>query len=632
MNRSGQTHIQSTLWIAGLLGWSSLIGCVGGPGAHPGQFTERSVPQSRPSASLAATEQASPRALSAPRQTSIYTTAEENSPQHVVAAKPNDEATGSEQGNRASARGQSPGNQSSYAQRPQPTPGSNDAYRGAMPISGAPLQPAQGQVAPVQYQQPVQNQQQLPPYQAPQNQAPTQQYSQTPDRQSGSQVYGNQGYQGPQTYLGNGYAPASGQPARQPGTQALGQSPYNGQPGGDYGQPPLPPAPNTGTGVIPVSRPLGGAPIYNPPLGPDAIITPNPYEDPGRRYADVMVNAMEGQTGRLQLGVGVNSDAGVTGSIVIDERNFDWRRVPTSFDDVWNGRAFRGAGQGFRIEAMPGNIVQRYMVTYTDPYLFDTPLSLNLSGYLFDRIYRDWREQRIGGRGAIGYRLTPDLSTSVGLRAESVKIHDPRVVGVPELDDALGKHGLYAANWQISHDTRDLPFAPTEGHLFEINLEQAFGAYDYSRAEVDYRKYFLLAERPDGSGRHTLGFSGRVGFTGSDTPIFENYFAGGFSTLRGFEFRRFGPKSGDVFTGGQFRMLGSAEYTFPITADDMVKGVLFTDIGAVERTARFEADNFGVAPGLGLRISVPALGQAPIALDFAFPINRRDSDEVQVFS
>ena len=43
-------------------------------------------------------------------------------------------------------------------------------------------------------------------------------------------------------------------------------------------------------------------------------------------------------------------------------------------------------------------------------------------------------------------------------------------------------------------------------------------------------------------------------------------------------------------------------------------------------------DNYRVAPGFGLRILVPAMGPAPIALDFAFPISSEEGDEKEVFS
>ena len=134
----------------------------------------------------------------------------------------------------------------------------------------------------------------------------------------------------------------------------------------------------------------------------------------------------------------------------------------------------------------------------------------------------------------------------------------------------------------------DLPFAPTEGHLIELTYEQAFGEFDYPRAEVDLRKYFLVRERPDGSGRHTVSVSLGAGFSGSDTPLFENYFAGGFSTLRGFEFRGASPVVDSVIVGGRFRMLGSVEYVMPLTADDMIKGVAFCDYGTVEQMPKLE--------------------------------------------
>ncbi len=370
-------------------------------------------------------------------------------------------------------------------------------------------------------------------------------------------------------------------------------------------------------------------PPWNNPQAP--LTQFNPWEPPLRSAPlDVMVS--EAQTGRFQFGVGVNSDLGVTGQIVIDERNFDLFRFPRSWDDLLSGRAFRGAGQGFRIEAIPGTVVQRYLVSFTEPYLFNTSVSMSTSGFLFTRRYTDWDEQRIGGRLAFGYRLTPDLSVGMTVRGERVKILRPRIQGVPELDAVVGDNDLFSGRVNLTHDTRDLPFAPTEGHLLELSFEQVFGDFDFPRFEVDYRRYFLLRERADGSGRHVLGASIGAGITGSQTPVFENYFAGGFTTLRGFSFRRASPVSGGVIVGGELRVLGSLEYIFPITADDMLRGVLFCDFGTVEPDLTIRSENFRVSPGFGLRVSIPYMGPAPLAFDFAFPVNHAPTDDLQVFS
>ena len=350
-------------------------------------------------------------------------------------------------------------------------------------------------------------------------------------------------------------------------------------------------------------------------------------------YADLVVNLREAQTGRFMFGVGVNSDLGLSAQAIIDERNFDWRRWPRSLDDIFNGTAWRGGGQSLRIEAVPGTEFQRYMVNFVQPYLFDTPISFNLSGYLFDRRYFDWDEQRLGGRMGLGYRITPDLSVGVSLRGEQVDLKNVRVRGIPEVEEALGKNDLYSGRISLTHNTRDNDFVATQGHFLELSFEQVFGSFDYSRGNVDYRRYYLLKERADGSGRHTLSFGFRGGVTGAQTPVYENFFAGGYSTLRGFRFRHASPKVSDVIVGGNLSLLGSVEYIFPVTADDMLKGALFCDYGTIEEEIDdINGDDMRVSIGAGLRINVPAMGPAPIAVDFAIPIAREDTDRIQNFS
>ncbi len=393
------------------------------------------------------------------------------------------------------------------------------------------------------------------------------------------------------------------------------------------------PAPPPNAAFLP---PGGGQPLPPPPsagpfldpawpqvLGPQSVVPPT---------TDLDVYVDETQTGRFMFGVGVNSDAGVSGQVVIDERNFNILRFPTSWEDFANGTAFRGAGQGFRLEASPGTQVQRYLVTFTEPYLFHTDVSMSTSGFFFNRVYQDYTEERLGGRLGLGYRLASDISVSAALRAENVNISNPRILGVPEIDQVLGDNDLYTARFSLTHDTRDLPFSPTQGHYYDFAYEQAFGEFSFPRGELDLRKYYLLRERPDTSGRHTLGLTAKLGVSGSDTPIFENYFAGGYSSLRGFNFRGASPTDMGAQVGGRFRFLGSAEYMFPLTADDMIKGVAFCDFGTVEKDIEINSENFRVAPGLGLRIMIPALGPAPLAFDFAVPVTHAPGDNIQNFS
>ena len=127
-----------------------------------------------------------------------------------------------------------------------------------------------------------------------------------------------------------------------------------------------------------------------------------------------------------------------------------------------------------------------------------------------------------------------------------------------------------------------------------------------------------------------LSVYNQFGIEGNNTPIYERFYAGGFSTLRGFQFRGASPMINTVEVGGNFETISSVEYMFPITADDMLRAVTFVDFGTVE--PKMDLHNFRVAPGFGVRVTIPALGPAPIALDLAFPVASAPTDLKQIFS
>jgi len=353
---------------------------------------------------------------------------------------------------------------------------------------------------------------------------------------------------------------------------------------------------------------------------------------PGQEpYVVVDVDAEETQTGRLMIGAGVNSNAGLVGNIVIDEQNFDITRLPRSWDDIRNGTAFRGAGQRFRLEAAPGTQLQRYTATFQEPYLFDTRIGLSTSASYYTRYFYDWAEGRVGGRVGLGYQFAfaPDLSMNVGFRGESVDIYNPRVYA-PAIQNMLGTNAVYGFSSGLIHDTRDSPFLPTQGHLATFEFEQVIGTFVYPRGILEGRQYFLLNERPDGSGRHVLSVGSVLGMSGPNTPAYDNFFAGGYNTLRGFTFRGASPRQNGAIIGGPFEWLNTVEYMFPITANDALRGVVFTDFGTVQSNVSIQ--NMRVAPGFGMRITLPAMGPAPIALDFAFPVVYAPDDTKQLFS
>jgi outer membrane protein insertion porin family len=357
-----------------------------------------------------------------------------------------------------------------------------------------------------------------------------------------------------------------------------------------------------------------------------SVIDPDSDTD----FKDILVQVQEEPTGSLIFGVGVNSDAGLIGSIVLNERNFDITRWPTSFDDLLSGHAFRGAGQEFRLEAVPGTQLQRYTASWREPYLFDSQFSLALSGYYWDEIYNEYTESRLGTRAVLSRRLNQYWSASITGTIEDVGLHniqydEPEVIQVDE-----GQHFLTSVRLGVTRDTRDSYLRATEGSVLDLSFEQFFGDYTFPQLNAEFSKFWTVYERADLSGRHVLALHSQMSWTSSDTPVFEKFYAGGFRSMRGFEFRGVGPALDGYKTGGDFLLLNSLEYQVPILANDNLYAVFFCDTGTVEE--QVEIKDYRVSVGMGLRVVVPMMGPVPIALDVGFPLVRGPEDNTQVFS
>jgi outer membrane protein assembly complex protein YaeT len=354
------------------------------------------------------------------------------------------------------------------------------------------------------------------------------------------------------------------------------------------------------------------------------------FDNPDSEYKDILVKVKETMTGSLMFGASVNSDAGLVGSIVLNERNFDICNPPTSIEDIWEGRAWRGGGQEFRIEAVPGTQVQRYSASWREPYLFDLPYSLSTSVYYFQRSYNEDLETRTGFNVAVGHQLNRYWNASVGVRVENVNISNVPPYAPPDYTSVIGDNFLVAPRVTVARDDRDSFLRPTEGGLIQATYEQLLGEFTAPLLTLSASRYFTTWQRNDGSGRQVLMLRSQVAWAGEETPVYERYFAGGIQSMRGFQFRGVGPFINGFNVGGDFMWLNSIEYQIPILANDMVYLVGFVDSGTVEQNV--SVSDYRVSAGFGARIIVPMLGQVPIALDFGFPIVRGPDDRTQLFS
>ncbi len=351
-----------------------------------------------------------------------------------------------------------------------------------------------------------------------------------------------------------------------------------------------------------------------------------------KEYKDLVVRVQEMQTGQAGIQVGVNSNAGVSGTLSLNQRNFDITKIPTSLDDVLEGKAFRGNGQEFRLTAMPGQVFQRYEATWREPFLFDSRFGLTTNFYYAGRAFPEYNENRYGTRITMDYRFqdNPYWSANFSTRVEGVDVNSLPFNSPPSISRDAGKHFLLGLRAGMSRDTRDSFLMPTTGSLLDFGVEQILGSYQFQIGTAEYTKFWTVHQARDGGWKGVLALRSQLTAMADNAPVFERVFAGGFKSMRGFQFRGVGPFEGGYHTGGTFSFLNTLEYQLPLVANERIRFVTFCDHGTVNNRVSF--DNYRVSLGVGLRIQVPALGPLPIALDFGFPVVRGASDRTEMFS
>jgi outer membrane protein insertion porin family len=350
---------------------------------------------------------------------------------------------------------------------------------------------------------------------------------------------------------------------------------------------------------------------------------------------DLLVEVTEARTASFHVGAGFSSNGGVGGNITYEQRNFDIGNWPTTWRDVFSDRAFIGAGQHLRISLEPGTRFSNASIRFTEPWLFDQPYSFTTELYLADRIREAYNERRTGGRVSLGRRFDYIWSALVTLRGENVRISSIRfpVVRAPDILALAGNNTLTSAELQVRRDTTNPGFFPHRGSNIVWAWESAGalgGDFRFQKYTASWDYYLTLAE--DLLDRRTvLGLHADVGYIAGGAPFFERFYGGGIGSIRGFEFRGVSPRAGLARDriGGEFFTTGTVELSFPLTGENF-RGVVFTDLGTVEPDFGFGRIRWSV--GAGIRLVLPILGQAPLALDFAVPINRRDEDDTQLIS
>ena len=227
-------------------------------------------------------------------------------------------------------------------------------------------------------------------------------------------------------------------------------------------------------------------------------------------------------------------------------------------------------------------------------------------------------------------------SGSVRVRAETVDISNIDPLAPPDYFAVSGNSTDTALGASVVRNTTDSRLFPTQGSSLTLNLDRhgaLGGDYDFTSAGYEYRKYWTIGEDFLGH-KTTLTFRNDASYIFErNAPFFDRYYAGGQRSFRGFAWHGVSPvydrADGSVDAeGGYWLFLAGLEYNAPIY-EDIIRYVIFTDTGTVSNDVGLDA--YRVSIGAGLRIKIPFLGQAPFALDLAFPLLKQHGDQTRIF-
>ena len=202
----------------------------------------------------------------------------------------------------------------------------------------------------------------------------------------------------------------------------------------------------------------------------------------------------------------------------------------------------------------------------------------------------------------------------------------------------VDKHGdsfddmVLIGSW--SHDSRNKILFTDTGGLQNFSFETTTPGSGLQYYKLNYvQQRFIPLTR-----ELTLGMKGNLGYGDGfgdydNLPFFENYYAGGVRSVRGFEDNTLGPRDSDGDPiGGSVLMVFNAELIFPVPFVESASGMrlsAFFDVGNVFGDYNtFSTSSLKYSVGLaGLWLS--PLG--PISVSLGYPLNADNDDDVQNF-
>ena len=336
---------------------------------------------------------------------------------------------------------------------------------------------------------------------------------------------------------------------------------------------------------------------------------------------DVDFKVKEKPTGAITIGAGFSSTEKLILSGSITQQNIF------------------GSGKHITAAVSTSKINRNISLSYTNPYytvdgvsrgfdIYDRRTDASLLGLGF------YTTNTLGGGVRYGVPLTEIDNLGFGLGAEDTKI------GVDSTSPQYYQNFVRIfgnVNTAIPgtigwiRDQRDSALTPTRGTMIRANLEAGLpgGTLKYYKLTEQAQWYYPLSRI------YTLLLNGEIGtadgFGGKPLPFYKNYYAGGVSSVRGYDSYSLGPRdSSDSVLGGNKRLVGNAEFMFPmpgVGVDRSMRLSVFLDGGQVYgANEKIQLSELRYSTGMAFIWNSP-LG--PLRLSYGKPLNAKPGDKIQ---
>jgi outer membrane protein insertion porin family len=380
---------------------------------------------------------------------------------------------------------------------------------------------------------------------------------------------------------------------------------------------------------------------------------------------DVVFTVKETTSGSFVFGLGYSQLSGLTTSIQVSQNNF------------------MGTGNRVSVEAQRNDYLQQYAFSFLNPYFTDEGLSLgyNLSWREFQNSNFNTASFSSTNRSAqvtLGLPITENDTVSALFGVDSNQIFTfPGSTPQSIIDyiDALDARTFHAWRGQLAwaRDTRNDYFTPTTGMFQRVSAEVTLpgSTVQYYKLNYQFSKYWPLTRALVLNTRLELGYGDSYGkdsirdvcytaptpptstnpnpapppppsdpcvpgtspdylrtITASGLPFFENFYAGGTNSVRGFRDNTLGPHENTQALGGAVKTVGSLEMFFPtLIKSPSARVSAFVDFGNVYRNADdFNIDTMRYSAGIAMLWRAPV---GPITISYAIPISKQPGDETE---